>query len=163
MSFSERSHRLIKQVSDILTEYKKTLAVAESCTGGKIASLITSSPGSSLYFNGGIVAYNNSIKINQLGVDLEDLNKYSAVSGKVAIQMANKIRNKFSADFSISTTGYAGPEGYKVGQVFIACSTCETDYIKEFLFKGSRLDIIDESVYQGLKLLFSKIKNKKAF
>tara|TARA_B100001142_G_C14310319_1_gene646374 strand:- start:7 stop:486 length:480 start_codon:yes stop_codon:yes gene_type:complete len=158
MSFSERSHHLIKKVSDILIRKKKSLAIAESCTGGKIASLITSFPGSSLYFNGGIVAYNNSIKINQLGVDLVDLKKYSAVSDKVAIQMANKIRNKFSADLSISTTGYAGPDGNKVGQVFIAFSTSEKEYVKEFLFKGSRLDIIDESVYQGLSILLSKIK-----
>jgi len=158
MSFSERSHHLIKKVSDILIRKKKSLAIAESCTGGKIASLITSFPGSSLYFNGGIVAYNNSIKINQLGVDLVDLKKYSAVSDKVAIQMANKIRNKFSADLSISTTGYAGPDGNKVGQVFIAFSNSEKEYVKEFLFKGSRLDIIDESVYQGLSILLSKIK-----
>jgi nicotinamide-nucleotide amidase len=158
MSFSERSHHLIKKVSDILIRKKKSLAIAESCTGGKIASLITSFPGSSLYFNGGIVAYNNSIKINQLGVDLVDLKKYSAVSDKVAIQMANKIRNKFSADLSISTTGYAGPDGNKVGQVFIGFSTSEKEYVKEFLFKGSRLDIIDESVYQGLSILLSKIK-----
>ncbi len=158
MSYSERSHHLIKKVSDILIRKKKSLAIAESCTGGKIASLITSFPGSSLYFNGGIVAYNNSIKINQLGVDLVDLKKYSAVSDKVAIQMANKIRNKFSADLSISTTGYAGPDGNKVGQVFIAFSNSEKEYVKEFLFKGSRLDIIDESVYQGLSILLSKIK-----
>tara|TARA_B100000902_G_C27314853_1_gene920609 strand:+ start:679 stop:1158 length:480 start_codon:yes stop_codon:yes gene_type:complete len=158
MSFSERSHHLIKKVSDILIRKKKSLAIAESCTGGKISHLITSFPGSSLYFNGGIVAYNNSIKINQLGVDLVDLKKYSAVSDKVAIQMANNIRNKFSADFSISTTGYAGPDGNKIGQVFIACSTSEKNYVKEFLFKGSRLDIIDESVCQGLSILLSKIK-----
>ena len=64
-----------KTIKPILIRKKKSLAIAESCTGGKIASLITSFPGSSLYFNGGIVAYNNSIKINQLGVDLVDLKK----------------------------------------------------------------------------------------
>ena len=158
MSFSKRSHHLIKKVSDILLSKRKSLAIAESCTGGKIASLITSSSGSSLYFKGGIVAYSNSIKIKQLGVDIEDIEKYSAVSDKVAIQMANKIRNKFSVDYSISTTGYAGPDGNKVGQVFIACSTSEKVYVKEFLFEGSRIDIIDKTVYHGLKILFSKIK-----
>ncbi|MDR0294889.1 MAG: CinA family nicotinamide mononucleotide deamidase-related protein, partial [Prevotellaceae bacterium] len=88
-----------------------TLATAESCTGGKIASLITSVPGSSAYFKGGIIAYDNSIKVNVLGVSPETLALNGAVSRKVVQQMAEGIRQVMQTDYAVATSGVAGPEG----------------------------------------------------
>jgi nicotinamide-nucleotide amidase len=88
-----------------------TVATAESCTGGRIAHRITSVPGSSAYFKGGIVAYSNEIKTNLLGVNPADIEKFGAVSSEVALQMAEGARQTLNADYAVSTTGVAGPTG----------------------------------------------------
>ncbi|MDR0559233.1 MAG: competence/damage-inducible protein A [Prevotellaceae bacterium] len=95
----------------LLLQKNATLATAESCTGGKTAHRITSVPGSSAYFRGGIVAYSNEIKTDLLGVRPEDIEKYGAVSETVAAQMAKCARKKLNADYAISITGIAGPDG----------------------------------------------------
>jgi nicotinamide-nucleotide amidase len=95
----------------LLLEKKAALAVAESCTGGRIAHRITSVPGSSAYFKGGIIAYSNEIKTNILGVNPLDLEKFGAVSPEVAQQMAEGVRRKLNADYAVATTGVAGPAG----------------------------------------------------
>ena len=117
MSFSARDQLIIQQIGRILISKTQTLSVAESCTGGQISSIITSVSGSSDYFRGGVIAYSNQVKINQLGVSVNDIERDSAVSRKVAGQMAEGIKNKLQTNFAISTTGYAGPKGEKVGQV----------------------------------------------
>jgi nicotinamide-nucleotide amidase len=98
-------------LGEMLLEKGATLATAESCTGGRIAHRITSVPGSSAYFKGGIVAYSNEAKVNILGVSTVALEKYGAVSSEVAKQMAEGARRALNADYAVSTTGVAGPAG----------------------------------------------------
>ncbi len=114
-------------IGQLLTEKKLTLATAESCTGGYVASRITSVPGSSAYFLGSIVSYSNDVKINQLGVSAETIQQGGAVSEAVITQMAEGVRTVLNADIGIATSGIAGPGGgtpdKPVGTVWIAVST----------------------------------------
>jgi len=111
----------------LLREKKRTLAVAESCTGGKIASLITSVPGCSDYFLGSVTAYSNTSKCAILGVNQASIQSHGAVSQAVVEEMARGARERFDADISIATTGIAGPSGGSVdkpvGTTWIAVAT----------------------------------------
>ncbi|MBN2595199.1 MAG: competence/damage-inducible protein A [Marinifilaceae bacterium] len=111
-------------IAKLLSDKGKTLGTAESCTGGKIAHLITSHAGSSSYFKGGVVAYSNEVKENILRVNGEDLEKYGAVSQQVVEQMAIGARKVLNTDYAIATSGVAGPDGgteeKPVGTVWIA-------------------------------------------
>ena len=109
--YGKEPETLEKIIGEILKKKRKTLAVAESCTGGYIGHLITSIPGSSDYFNGGIIAYANEIKVNVLKVEEKTLNENGAVSKEVAEQMSAGVRKRLKADFGIATTGIAGPAG----------------------------------------------------
>ncbi len=113
-----------KRVGELLKEKKMSLSTAESCTGGSIAALITSVPGSSEYFNGGIVAYSNEVKMNLLHVSPETLEKYGAVSRETVIEMARGAMKALKTDCAIATSGIAGPGGGSiekpVGTVWIA-------------------------------------------
>lgn len=110
-----------------LVERGRTLAVAESCTGGTIAARFTAMPGASAYFRCGVVAYSNEAKRDLLGVDAEALARYGAVSEQVARQMAEGVRRVAGADYAVATTGIAGPAGGSpekpVGTVWIAVAT----------------------------------------
>ena len=158
MSVTEKVQSLVKEIARLLISQNKSLSVAESCTGGKISSIITSFSGSSNFFKGGLIAYSNSVKTDQLAVKVEDIQKYSAVSEKVAIQMAEGIKNQFLADYAIATTGYAGPNGEKVGQVFIAFSSNIKTIVKEYFFKGERKEIVNEAAIETLTILLAEIK-----
>ena len=158
MSFYAQSKCIVQEISEILIAQKKTLSVAESCTGGKISSAITSVSGSSNYFKGALIAYSNSIKINQLAVKVEDIQKHSSVSEKVAMQMAEGIKNQFQTDYAIATTGYAGPKGEKVGQVFIAFASAEKTIAIECFFEGERKEIVNKASIKTLTILLSEIK-----
>ncbi|PKQ61599.1 competence/damage-inducible protein A [Labilibaculum filiforme] len=111
-------------LAKLLSAKGKTLGTAESCTGGNIAQLITSHAGSSAYFKGAVVAYSNEVKKNVLGVNAEDLGKYGAVSQQVVEQMAAGARKVLNTDYTIATSGVAGPDGgtdeKPVGTVWIA-------------------------------------------
>lgn len=104
-----------------------TLATAESCTGGLIGAAITATSGSSSIFQGGIIAYHNDVKINQLSVDPQTIEKYGAVSEAVALQMAQGCRERLNVDIAVSVTGVAGPSGGSpdkpVGTVWIGLAT----------------------------------------
>lgn len=119
-----------------------TLASAESCTGGFIAHKITSVPGSSAFFKGSIVAYDNSIKINQLNVLPIDVDTFGAVSKVVVEQMAANVRTTFKTDFAVATSGIAGPSGgtalKPVGTVWIAIASKSKVYSKRFFFGPNR-------------------------
>ena len=129
-------------VGSFLIKEKKTISIAESCTGGNISNLITSVPGSSKYFLGGIIAYNNEIKINYLDIDKDTLNKYGAVSKEVAEQMAKNVRIKFNSSIGISSTGIAGPDGgtkeKPVGTIWIAFSDKEKTISKKLMLTKRR-------------------------
>ncbi|MFZ2537507.1 MAG: CinA family protein [Oscillospiraceae bacterium] len=134
-----------KQLANIvvsrLYEQNLQIATAESCTGGMLASCITSISGSSNVIEYGIISYANRIKQSELGVLAEDLKAYGAVSKQVAIAMADSVRIKANADLGVSTTGFAGPTGgteeNPVGTVHIAVSTKAKTY-------HEKLELLDE-------------------
>lgn len=127
---------------DIITRQGKTLSVAESCTGGFMAHLITSVSGASEYFYGGVVSYDNSIKINVLGVDKEIIEKYGAVSSQCAEAMAAGVKRLMKTDYAIATTGIAGPNGgteeKPVGLVWVGIASPEGVFSTSFRFVASR-------------------------
>lgn len=141
----------------ILVEKKLKLATAESCTGGNIAHCITSVPGSSEYFAGGVVAYTNDIKINLLGVSASDTAAHGAVSKQIAEQMAEGVQKITGADIGIATTGIAGPSGgtelKPVGTVWIAVSFQSQILSRQFLFSVSRSQITDRSTQAALLMI----------
>jgi len=145
----------------LLSNKKQTLATAESCTGGNIAKKITSIAGSSNYFVGSIVAYHQSIKIQELNVDAELIAKYSVVSAQVAEAMAKGIQQKFNTSYAIATTGNAGPTkdntDKTVGTVFIAIATPTTVFSEEFFFGKPREKVIERASNKALELLRKEI------
>lgn len=134
--------KLNEVVGNMLIKNNFTLSVAESCTGGYLAKVITDVPGSSKYFKGGIIAYSNDLKINELNINENVINKYGAVSKEVASLMSENIRKKFNCTYGISTTGIAGPDGGSkskpVGRVFVSISTSTMTKCKEFTFSNKR-------------------------
>lgn len=148
---------LEESLGNLLKEMGLTLSTAESCTGGNIARLITSVPGSTAYYKGSVIAYDNRIKRDMLGVDDEVLASVGAVSREVIEQMARGIMNAYSTDTAIATSGIAGPEGgtadKPVGTVWISVVYGEKIYAGKYRFGGSRERIIDQSSYTGMQLL----------
>ena len=118
---------LEEALGQMLLERGKTVATAESCTGGYVAHSFTKVAGSSRYFKGGIVAYTNEIKENTLGVSAQTIAEHTAVSEQTVKEMAIQVREKFQTNFGLATTGYAGPDGgtpeQPVGTVWIACAS----------------------------------------
>jgi PncC family amidohydrolase len=102
---------ILESLHDSCVSKGVSVAVAESCTSGLIASKLTLKSGSSTFFKGGIIAYQNDIKIKILGVDEQAILQYTEVSTEVVKQMAEGVRKSFSVDYSIATSGYAGPSG----------------------------------------------------
>jgi nicotinamide-nucleotide amidase len=144
-----------------LIQYQKTIATAESCTGGTIAQRFTSVAGSSAYFKGSIVSYATETKINVLGVKAETIQKYSVVSAEVAQEMAIRIQQLMKTDYAIATTGNAGPTkgdaDAEVGIVFIAIATPKEVIVEEFNFGQPREKVIDRAVNKALELLQKEI------
>lgn len=140
--YGEDEDCLESVVLKLLTEKKKTLATAESCSGGLIANRITNIPGASRNFLGGVVAYSNEVKISELGVLSHTLEQFGAVSSQVALEMAEGVRQKLQADIGIAVTGIAGPEGGSpekpVGTVHIALATASGSQEKKFYFPVNR-------------------------
>lgn len=139
-TFSE--HNLEEIVVNKLIKHQFTIATAESCTGGLIGNRITEVPGSSNVYKGSIVAYSNSVKINNLGIDKNNLEKYGAVSREIAGEMARQVRKTFNSKIGVSTTGIAGPGGgtkeKPIGLVYVALSSKEDLVIKKYNFHSNR-------------------------
>jgi len=148
-------------IGKLLMDKKQTLATAESCTGGNIAKIITSIPGSSNYFVGSIVAYQASIKIKELNVSEELIENNSVISAQVAEAMAKGIQEKFKTDFAIATTGNAGPTidltDKSVGIVYISIATPTTIFSEEFNFGKPREKVIERASTKALELLRKEI------
>ena len=149
--FSLENISLEEQIGNLLRQKGLTIASAESCTGGNIASLLTSVPGSSDYFTGSIIAYAYQIKRDFLGVPQQVLNEHGAVSREVVEIMALNLRNKFNTDLAIAVSGIAGPGGgtpdKPVGTVWIAVADRTHIVSKKFLFGNLReLNIIRASM-----------------
>ncbi|MCW9708104.1 competence/damage-inducible protein A [Fodinibius salsisoli] len=135
--------RLAEKVGESLQEVGLKIAVAESCTGGSVANSLTDIPGSSNYFKGGIIAYENEVKVNQLKVNANDLQQQGAVSKAVALQMAKGVAQQLNAHIGISTTGIAGPEGgtdkKPVGTVWIGFWSEDQHFAIRAQFTNDRL------------------------
>ena len=148
-------------VGKLLNDNKLTVSTAESCTGGKIASLITSVPGSSGWFRGSVVAYDNSIKTGILGVNKETLKLYGAVSAETAGEMARGARRLMGTDYSVAVTGIAGPTGgtaeKPVGTVWIAIDSERGVVTEKQIFADNRQINISRSSYGALNLLRKQI------
>ena len=142
-----------------------TIAVAESCTAGLLSSRITSIPGSSNYFKGGLIAYQNGVKIDFLGVKEGLIKKRTAVNEEVVIDMANSILENFSVDYAVAISGYAGPTGGSeenpIGTVYISVVSKFNVLVERFNFKGERSIVLEQAVEKALSLLYHQIKNKK--
>lgn len=148
-------------VGTMLRSRGATLAVAESCTGGTLSRMVTSVPGSSDYFKGGVIAYNNAVKTVLLDVDAEEIEKHKVVSHEVARAMAMGARRQFESDWAISTTGIAGPGGgteeQPVGLIYVAVAG-PTDCKSVELRLGKRRDNnMDMASFAGLNLLRKEI------
>lgn len=149
-------------VHQLLTERGKTLAVAESCTGGTIASRFTAMAGSSAYFLAGVVAYANEAKRDILGVNYDDIMRYGAVSEQVARQMAEGAQRITGADYAIATTGIAGPTGGStqkpVGTVWIAVATPQGTIATLRPSGTDRSQIINRASAYAIEMLYKELK-----
>ena len=144
-----------------MVENGKTLSVAESCTGGAIASKFTAMAGASAYFHAGVVSYSNEAKRDILGVDMEDIIRHGAVSETVAIQMAEGAKRAGGSDYAISTTGIAGPTGGSaekpVGTVWFGVATPKGSFAVMKNCGTDRQQIIDRAVAHAIKLLYDNL------
>ena len=153
-----------KQIQDLFKSNKSSLAVAESCTGGEIASRLTKISGSSDFFLGSITAYNSTIKEEVLGVDEQLIKTHSVVSKEVSKEMAIRVREKFKATYGISTTGTAGPSlgesKEKIGTVYISISKKDKIITEKFNFGNHRERIILKTVNKVFEMLIKSIQKK---
>jgi len=156
---------IVKKVHWSLLAGKKTVAVAESCSGGLLSKLLTDTPGSSHYFILGIIAYSNQAKQELLGIPRRTLKRYGAVSAPVARAMAQNVRKISHTDFGIAITGIAGPKGATalkpVGTVFIAVAAKNKTRCKKFLFKGARAQIRLKSALKSLTIVEALTRAKR--
>ncbi len=146
----------IEKIAELLTISQRTLGIVESCTGGLLCHHITNMPGSSNFFDGGIVAYGNASKIEVVGVTEECLRKNGAVSERTALAMADGARENFTSDIGIGITGIAGPSGGSeekpVGLVHIAISDMDRSASEAFRFQGNREKIKNQAVEKAIEM-----------
>jgi len=158
--------KLVNKVSDELKKQNRTVATAESCTGGLLAHMLTNVSGSSEYFDRGVITYSNIAKNELLGVSKELLKKHGAVSKEVAAAMAQAVRQNARVDYGLATTGIAGPTGgtkdKPVGLVYIALSAKDTIIIKRYLFSGNRFSNKESTCAAALELLLEILSQKKS-
>lgn len=148
-------------IGEKLVAKGKHLAVAESCTGGRIAQLLTTNAGASAFFKGATVTYATNSKADILGVSETLIEKFTVTSNEVAKAMAIGVKNKFKADYSIATTGNAGPTkgdgDVEVGTVFIAISTPNKTFSEKFVFSNLRERTIGKAVNKALELMLKEL------
>lgn len=156
--------KLEELVGKLLKDKHCTVATAESCTGGKVASLITSVSGSSEYYKGSVVSYCNEVKADVLGVSRADLEKYGAVSSTVAEQMASGVRRLLKTDYAVATTGIAGPTGGSdekpVGTVWIAVATPTKVVSRKYVFGKDRAINIERFAASALSMLIVEMEKE---
>jgi len=162
--YAEEDIEIEEVVGKMLRKGGYTISVAESCTGGLVASLITDVPGSSDYFMGGITAYSNDAKIKLLNVSPENIKKYGAVSEQVAEEMAEGVAKVFKTDIGISTTGIAGPTGgtpeKPVGLVYMGVHINGETIVERRVFRPPRGRVKIESSTYLLFMLYRRLKKK---
>jgi len=148
-------------VGHLLKQQNKTISTAESCTGGKIAQILTSVSGASNYFKGSVVSYATETKTSVLGLSEELIKEHSVVSAAVVKQMAINVKTMMKTDYAIATTGNAGPtkgeSNAEVGTVFIALATPNEVIFEEFNFGQPREKVIDRAVIKSMEMLRKEI------
>lgn len=158
---TDLNNGLIASLSGRLKERALTVASAESLTAGRVAEALTSLPGSSAYFQGGIVAYSNQLKVELLGVPFELILRHGAVSEACARAMAEGLRRKLSVDLAVATTGIAGPGGGSaekpVGLVWLAACDSSRTVVSRRIFDGGREAVSAAATVEALRLLLSVI------
>ncbi len=157
--------RIEKKVAKLLTNQRKTLSIAESCTGGLLCHRLTNIAGSSNFFKIGLVVYSNDAKMKFLKIPSTVLIEHGAVSCEVARRMAQEIRKKLQTDFGIGITGIAGPGGATarkpIGLTFIAISKKNETISKQFIFKGNRSTIKSQAATWALRMLLSFLQSSE--
>jgi len=152
---------IVERIAKILMTKNKTLSLAESCTGGKIAAEITKHPGVSSWFKGGVIPYKTELKTKLLGVPEAFIEKYNVVSVEVAEAMANHACRVLDSDFSIATTGIAGPtkgDGVdEVGTVYIAVASPNGVFSEKFMFGNDRFRVMEKATAKAFELLWKEI------
>ena len=163
MGLSETA--LVERIGSTMLKAGRTLSSAESCTGGMVGMLLTSSPGSSGWFLGGVVAYSNRVKIDVLGVPASLIEAEGAVSRETALAMAAGVRKLTGSDFSISVTGTAGPGGGSeekpVGTVWIAVCSSQSLSAEMKRFTGDRDMVRRKAADYLLKKLYLLLQEKE--
>ena len=159
--YAKDQENLLSKTIENLLIHKKSLSVVESCTGGKLGSLCTELPGSSVFFKGGFITYSNELKEKLVHVRHDTLLEFGAVSEQTAIEMAIGGRNILDTDFCISITGIAGPEGgtndKPVGLVWIGLSSKNRTFAKKHIFGTDRDMNRERSVYAALSMLYDEL------
>ncbi len=152
---------MVNEIFNFLDKTNKTISFAESCTGGALSSSLTMIPGASKVFLGSIVSYSTYSKQQLLNIDKSDVDKYSAVSERIAIAMAENVKKQLKSDYSISVTGNAGPstDGQKsnVGDCFIAISSENEIFCEKFNINQSREDFVEAVKNISFQLFYDKI------
>ncbi len=153
------AEELVKQLID----KRLSITAAESCTGGLVASYITSISGSSTCFNGSFVTYSNKMKTHMIGVDTDTLEKYGAVSEQCVHEMCQGSREQTKANISIAISGIAGPSGgteqKPVGTVYIGVSLHNNSKVVRFNFVGNRQEVRLSAVYEAFKMALESLKH----
>jgi nicotinamide-nucleotide amidase len=158
--YAESDSTLAAQVVKVLSELRKTVATVESLTGGMIASKIVDIEGASKVLYEGLVTYSATAKAKRLGINPFFIDKHGVVSAEVAQAMATNLFEQRGADFSLSTTGYAGPSGEKVGLTYIGVCSQRGVRVYKFEFVGDREDIRQQASNAALFLLLKTAKNE---
>ncbi|MGQ9586077.1 MAG: CinA family protein [Anaerolineae bacterium] len=159
-----QSYELAARVGALLKSRRLSLAVAESCTGGLLMHYLTNVPGSSRYFEGGVVAYSYGAKERVLGVSHETLYDHGAVSEPTALEMARGVRRTLGTDVGVAITGIAGPggemPGKPVGLVFIALSAPGVEQCEQYTWSGDRAGNKEQSALAALRLLLRYLEGE---
>ena len=165
----ERSLNIIDLAETLgrrLTTERRTIAVAESCTGGDLSHALSALPGASAFFLGGIIAYHNEVKVNLLDVPSATIAQHGAVSEQTAIAMASGCRTRFDSDIAVAITGIAGPSGgtreKPVGLVFLAAATRDHVRGRRLMLSGDRNAIRNDAAVAALSLVRSLLDEESA-
>lgn len=160
----EEENALEVALAKLLADSNQSIAVAESCTGGKLAETFTSIPGASSFFKGGVVSYATQAKIDVLKVEKSLIDDHSVVSSEVAKAMALSVKRLFNTDYALSTTGNAGPtkgdSDQEIGTVYIGLATPTTVFSREFNLGNHRDKVINKAVNKALEILFKEFSKK---
>lgn len=162
--YGEDGEPIQAAIGRILSSRQETLSLAESCTGGYISHLITSIPGASVYYRGGVLAYGNEVKMKELGVGEDTLSTYGAVSEETVRQMSEGVRQKFNSDYAVATSGIAGPGGGSaekpVGTVWIAIADRQQTVSRKYTILKDRMSNIKYASVASLVMLWQRLSQK---